>query len=203
MQKKSKLETVLWVLYGIVVSLAVYIWGSSFNWNIENLSLYNMFPLFGLLAFSLMWVHYVSAVIRDYFFPGESTRKSFIITSYFVLAFIIIHPTLLVFQLWSDGKGLPPNSYKAYNSMYASFITLGLFALIGLLMFEAKRWFSKKNWWQYIEVFNDAAVVLIMFHSVQLGQHLQRGWYRGVWFFYIATIGLCLIRTYYKKLLQR
>jgi hypothetical protein len=203
MGKKLKLESVLWLLYGVVAALAVYIWGSSLNWSFEDLSLYNIFPLFGLLAFSLMWVHYVSGVIRDYFFKGESTRKSFIVTSYFVLVFILLHPTLLVLQLLSDGKGLPPESYKAYNYAYASFITLGLFALVGFLIFELKRWFGKKNWWQYVEIINDAAVVLIMFHSVRLGQHLQNGWYRGVWFFYIATIGFCIARTYYKKLFRR
>jgi phage-related holin len=202
MVKKSKLVHVLWVLYAAVVIPAVYVWGNSLNWNFENLSLYNIFPLFGLLAFSLMWVHYVSGVVRDYFFPGESTRKSFITTSYFVFSFILLHPTLLVLQLWSDGKGLPPGSYKAYNSLYAPFITLGLFALVGFLIFETKRWFSKKKWWQYVEVINDAAVVLIMFHSLRLGQHLQQGWFRGVWYFYIVTIGLCIVRTYYKKLMQ-
>lgn len=199
--KKLSLEKILWILYALVTAIAVYVWGAQLDWNTDRLNSYTIFPLFGLLAFSFMWVHYVSGFVRDRWFVGESTKQSFIITSYLVLVLILLHPTLLVVQLFLDGLGLPPESYKKFVGE-AGFIwvMLGIFGLAGLLLFEGKRWFSKKSWWKYANVVNDVAVLLIALHSVKLGRHLQSGWFVYLWYFYIITIVLCIVRSYYKKL---
>lgn len=201
--KKQTFEGILWVLYALVTVIAVYAWGNQLNWNVDGLNSYTIFPLFGILAFSLMWVHYASGFIRDRWFPGESTKRSFRITSYLVLALILLHPTVLVIQLFLDGFGVPPTSYKQYVGE-AGFIwvILGTLGLSGLLLFECKRWFSKKSWWKYVRVINDIAVLLIAIHSIKLGRHLQDGWFLYLWYFYIITIVLCIIRSYYKKLLK-
>jgi len=195
------LEKIVWVLYALVSAIALYAWGVQLEWSVDRLNSYTIFPLLGLLAFSLMWVHYVSGFIRDTWFPGESTKRSYSITSYLVLVLVLLHPTLLVIQLFLDGLGVPPASYKKFvgeaGFIWAIFGTLGL---SGLLLFEGKRWFSKKSWWKYVSVINDVAVLLIAVHSIQLGRHLKDGWFVYLWYFYIITIVACIIRSYYKKL---
>ena len=150
-----------------------------------------------------MWVHYVSGYIRDKWFSGESTKRSFEITAWIVLALIILHPVLLIGQLNNDGYGLPPDSYKAYvGQANVIWVMIGTLGFSGLLLFELKRWFGKKPWWKYMSVVNDVAVLFIAIHSVQLGRHLQTGWYRYVWWFYIVTIIACIYRLYFQKFKQ-
>ena len=195
-----KLEVILWSLYTIVSLLAIYIWGSRLSWDFSNLTGLTVFPLFGLLAFSLMWVHYVSGFVRDTWFPGASTKKSFSITTTIVLALILLHPTLLIVQLYKQGSGLPPGSYKDYVAAgNVGYVLLGTLGLAGLLTFEFKRFFSKKSWWKYVSVVSDIAILLIVVHSLKLGQHLQTGWFRYLWYFYIITLVAAIIRIYVLK----
>lgn len=202
--RNKKLDIILWSLYATVTLLAIYVWGNQLRWDFSNLNAFTIFPVLGLTAFSLMWVHYVSGVIRDIWFPGASTKKSFTITSMAVLVLILFHPALLTIELYRHGSGLPPGSYKNYvapgNTLY---VTLGVIGLSGLLVFELKRFFGKKPWWKYLSVVGDVAILLIALHSLTLGQHLQSGWFRYVWYFYIITIIGCIGRIYYLKYLAR
>jgi len=198
------LDTILLSLYLVVTALAIYIWGSQLGWNINSLSALTVFPVFGLAAFSLIWVHYVGGFIKDIWFKGANTERSFAITSAAVLALILLHPTLLVVELYLQGSGLPPASYKAYvGPNNVIFALLGTIGLVGLLLYETKRFFDKKSWWKYIVVVSDISVILIAIHSLRLGQNLQSGWFRYVWYFYIATIVLCIARIYVIKLQNR
>ncbi|MEO5691378.1 MAG: hypothetical protein ABIQ64_04280 [Candidatus Saccharimonadales bacterium] len=199
-QNNKRLDTILWSLYGLVSMLAIYIWGEQLNWSLDNVGALTIFPLFGLIAFSLMWVHYVSGFIRDTWFPGASTKRSFTITSTAVLALILLHPALLIAQLYRQGSGLPPGSYTDYvSSADVMFVSLGVIGLAGLLTFESKRFFGKKTWWKYMAVISDVSILLIAIHSLQLGQHLQSGWFKYVWYFYIITLIACIVRIYVLK----
>lgn len=202
--QSKKLEIILWSLYTAVTLLAVIVWGSQLKWSFSNFNAFSIFPVLGLTAFSLMWVHYVSGFIRDTWFPGASTKTSFKVTSVAVLALILFHPALLIIELYRQGSGLPPESYKDYvapgNSVY---VLLGVIGLAGLLAFETKRFFGKKPWWKYIAVVSDIAILLIAIHSLKLGQHLQSGWFRYVWYFYIITLIACIVRIYVRKFESR
>ncbi len=199
-QNNKRLDAILWSLYGLVSILAIYVWGEQLNWSFSNVTALTIFPLFGLIAFSLMWVHYVSGFIRDTWFPGASTKKSFTITSIAVLALILLHPALLIAQLYRQGSGLPPESYSDYvSSANVMFVTLGVIGLAGLLTFESKRFFGKKDWWKYIATISDVSILLIVIHSLQIGQHLQSGWFRYVFYFYVVTLIACIVRIYVIK----
>lgn len=199
--KKLELEKIFWALYAVVAALAFLVWGQELRWDFGNLTVYNVFPLFGLLAFSLMWVHYVSGFIRDKLFPGQSTKRSFEITSWMVLALLILHPVSFIGKLKSDGYGLPPESYKLFlGEASVAWVMLGTVAFAGLLLFELKRWFGKKPWWKFVTVINDVAILLVVLHSFALGRHVQSGWFRAVWIFYSITLALCIVRIYLAKI---
>lgn len=199
--KSNQLQALAWGTSVGAVVLAVYAWGVSYEWQLAGLSNYQLFPLFGLVAFSLMWGHYVMAATRMHFKIDKTVLKNYFeITSMAVLAAILLHPGLLAWQLWRDGLGLPPGSELNYVSenMKASVI-LGMTALALFLVYELRRVYDQKSWWKYVQYASDAAIMLIVIHSLRLGTHLQTGWFKTVWFFYSITLVGALIYTYAQK----
>lgn len=196
------LVSVAWGLSAAVVIVAVMAWGQGMGWQFEGLSTYSIFPLFGLLAFSLMWAHYVVAAARTHFKIDSSvTKQYFEVTSLAVLAFILLHPGLLAWQLWRDGAGLPPSSELNYlGPDLKMFILLGMIAWVIFLAYEFRRQFKTRPWWKYVQYANDGAMVLILIHSLKIGSNLQQGWLKGVWYFYAVGLAGSLAYIYYKKL---
>src|SRR5947208_1391016 len=139
---KLSIQTFTWTLSLIVVSLAVFVWGQSLHWKIIGISNYNLFPVFGLVAFSLMWTHYMTIVLKIVFKVKMSVFKSyFLITGYVVFMALLLHPGLLIWQLWRDGLGLPPGSYEnRYVAPGLGWVTiLGTVSLFTFLTYELRR----------------------------------------------------------------
>lgn len=202
--KARQLQTVAWTVSLIAVVLAFGAWGQGNNWQLAGLSTYQLFPLFGLLAFSLMWGHYVAAALRLYFNLDRAVLKTYFeTTSLAVLAAILLHPGLLAYQLWRDGLGLPPGSELRYVSSDTSvYVLIAMISLLIFLAFELRRKFDQKSWWKYIQYGSDVAILLIVLHSFKLGSQLQTGWFRVVWYFYFATLVASLGYIYFYKFQQ-
>lgn len=195
------LQIFAWGLSSLVAAIAFIGWAASWQWEFEDINAYTFFPLLGLLAFSLMWSHYAVSVVRQMLGIDKKVLKSYIeITGFMVLALILLHPGLLVWQLWSDGFGLPPGSTKRYvgGAMYGS-IVIAIIALVLFLLYELRRKFDKKPWWIGFVIATDFAMVLIYVHGLRLGGQLQTGWLRGVWYFYGVTLAAALVYGYTKR----
>lgn len=165
----------------------------------SSLSLYDIFPLLGLLAFSLMWSHYIGGALQRYFnYDGQVLRTYFTITSSIVLALILLHPGLFVFQLWRDGFGLPPTSYLNYYTQTASHVALilGSINLIIFLSFELHRKFRNASWWKYIEFANVLAMFAIFYHALRLGRVFSEVWYTNLWFSYGILLVVAIVYKY-------
>lgn len=175
-----------WMLAAAISLVSVYIWGDLYNWHMLPYSSYTFFPLFGLLAFGLMWSHYMVAVARQITgFPKTIIKRYYKATSIVVLASILLHPGLFIWQLFLDGYGLPPGSYKAYvGASMTWLVILGAISLFVFLAFELHRVFGDRSWWKYVGYANDVAMLAIFYHGLQLGSHLQSGWFRGLWLLY-------------------
>lgn len=190
-----------WLLSLVVISIAVIDWGGSQSWQIAGLSIYQVFPLFGLLAFSVMWSQYIVSHLKGDFLKGIRTRTYFKITGYIVLIAIIFHPSLLITQRYIDGYGLPPESYLTYVAQASRFAVLvGSFSFFIFISFELRRFFSKRSWWKYVEYAVDVAMLAILYHSLTLGTQLHEVWLRTIWYFYGITLIYVLFRKYQKKL---
>lgn len=199
--KPKQLQIMAWGVSLGAVLLAIFAWGMSYDWEISSLSTYQLFPLFGLLAFSLMWGHYVAAALRLHFGIDKAVLKQYFeVTSLAVLAAILLHPGLLAWQLWRDGLGLPPGSELNYvgESMKMT-VLLGMIALVVFLAYEFRRVYDQKPWWKYVQYASDAAIMLIVIHSLRLGTHLQTGWFKSVWYFYAITLVISIAYIYYRK----
>lgn len=178
--KKLLLVASSWFLAGLTVFLAGMAW-----WQVRggrSLTAYDIFPFFGMAAFSLMWTHYIAGSLRRYLkLPQEVNRSYFNITSLIVLVTIVLHPGILIAQLYRDGLGLPPDSYQRAYPGSSMAILFGSIALIIFLIFEMKKKFSKKSWWRYVELGQLLAMALIFFHGLSLGHEMAVEWYRVVW----------------------
>src|SRR3954468_14513013 len=103
---KAKIVLISWLLTILAAALAIIVWGKGFSWNFSGFSGYQLFPIFGLLAFSLMWAHYMASWLRRVYRVNPAIlRTYFTATGWAVLLAILLHPGLLEYQLWRDGFG--------------------------------------------------------------------------------------------------
>ncbi len=185
---QNSLPTIAWTLGVVVTVLAVIAWGSAFAWNFSQLDAYGLFPLFGLLAFSLMWTHYMILALRVWTDAPKVTAYAHI-TQWIVLFCLLAHPGILLFTLYQDGFGFPPGSYKAYvGETMVGFVLLGTIAWVAFMAYEFKRVIAIGPWWKFVLAASAIAMLLILIHSLNLGTHLQDGWLRTVWYVYGATL---------------
>ncbi|MGZ6005582.1 MAG: hypothetical protein ACXWLH_05560 [Candidatus Saccharimonadales bacterium] len=202
-QSNDKLSLGLaWGLAFLISTVSFIAWGSGQFWNFSHISIYQIFPLLGLLAFGLMWCHYVVGTLRDIYGIDPAALKPYYHwTGYIVLTLICLHPGLLIFQLFKDGQGLPPFSYERYVAPGLGWVTLlGTVSLLVFLAFELHRWFGNKSWWHYVVDLSDLAMLAIIYHALRLGSQLHTGWYRFVWWFFAIVFIAVLIRKYYMRL---
>lgn len=200
---KAQLLWTAWTVSSISVILALLAWGQGIRWQLSEVTGYQLFPLLGLLAFSLMWAHYVIAALRIRAgIEINATKRYFELTSFAVLICLILHPAILSWKLWQGGFGLPPNSYMEYyvapSLRWAAFI--GAVGLTAFLLFELRRKLANKQWWKYAVAASDLAIIGIFVHGLALGSHVQGGWYQIVWWIYGLTLVGAIGYLYLQKL---
>src|SRR5205823_845458 len=102
----KNLQVAAWSISSVAVVLAIAAWGQYVHWHIFGTSTYLLFPVFGLIAFSILWSQYITLALRRYYELGKvSLTTYFRVTGYIVLLAILLHPGLLIWQLWRDGLG--------------------------------------------------------------------------------------------------
>jgi hypothetical protein len=191
----KRLQVTSWLL-GLIVTLAVFTVWSQVRLTGQVLTAYDLFPLLGLVAFSLMWTHYVTDALRRYLKQDRSVLEQYFkISSGVVLVLILLHPGIFLVKLWLDGLGLPPFSYfQVYGGiMQRAALVLGTLSLLVFLTYELYRWFRQAPWWKYVGYANILAMGAIFYHGLTLGDELSLTWFRVVWFFYGVTFVCAVI----------
>ena len=199
MTKKTICLSLAWSVSLATVGLAIVAWGSDWRWHITS-SPYQIFPLLGLSAYGLMWSHYAAAAVRQLLGqPKQLLQLYFETTSIAVLILIAMHPSLLIYQRFRDGFGLPPHSYESYVAPGLGWVTLLATAcLLIFLFYELRRLFGQRSWWQYAQMAVDLAMLGIFYHALRLGTDIH-GWFRGVWWFYGLSLVVMLAVTYSRR----
>lgn len=195
---KQYLVPFAWALSSVAALVAVITWLDSLLVPFSNLTTYDIFPLFGLLAFSLMWSHYVVGAFKTYYGVDQAKLAAFFrITAYVVLGAILLHPGMLTWQFMRDGGGLPVNYVAPHLRVY---VVIAELAWLMFLAYEFHRKFGTRTWWHYIERLSDVGMVLILIHAYKVGYALQVGWFKYVWYFYAATFAAAVIyATWYRR----
>ncbi|MGH7241147.1 MAG: hypothetical protein ACREGB_02510 [Candidatus Saccharimonadales bacterium] len=200
---RQGLRYIPWLLSTAVSLVALFVWAQSFDWQFSTVSTYAFFPVLGLLAFSIMWSHYMVGEMRRTFLHGVDLHQFFRWTGYAVLVLIVFHPGLLIYQRFRDGFGLPPHSYETYVAPSMAWLTLlGSVSLLIFLAFELKRWFARKNWWKYVLYLNDLAMLAIFYHGLELGTQTHIKWFRYIWWFYGITLTISILHAYTVRIQQ-
>lgn len=186
MSNKTLVKITGWGSALIGTALSLYVWGASLSWKVSNVTAYSLFPVLGLVVYSLMISHYLTSTIRVMSDQPRAIVKNYLtITSTIVLICILLHPTILIYKLWSAGHGLPPASYTSYvASSMVLWVYVGTLSWVAFLLYELRRKYVTQPWWKYIQYASDIAMIGIFFHGLKLGQHLGSGWFQAVWYIY-------------------
>ena len=159
---------------------------------------YALFPLLGLWAWGIMWTHYAYGGLR--IASGTLTRNPTYstITMWFVLAFILLHPGILIYEQWSRNDLLPPESFYSFvGPNMKQYVVLGLVALITFLLYDIVLRFKNhrtiQKLWFWISLSQMVAMVLIFIHGLNLGQNLQHGWLQFYWVVLGALLLPCFV----------
>jgi len=189
----TKPNNLSWFLFVVVVTISLVVFGRGLNWNLDTLTIYSIFPIFGILAWSIMWTHYVDGAIRIiYNKPKNEIYSRF--SGALVLFLILMHPGLLGLSQFQNTGLLPPGSYFSYvgNSLVWA-ILIAEIALIAFLAYEVLNRIKSKNIvaknWFWVSLSQAGAMTLIFFHGLALGSHLSGGWFQ----FYWVVLGALLI----------
>ncbi len=184
---RKNISVVEWVLGALAVVLPSIAWLGRNDLN--DLTLYDIFPPLGLIAFGLMWTHFVMGALRRYTYVElKQGRLYTTISMGLVLALILLHPGLLWLALYLDGYGLPPLSYMDVYAAQLGFLALGTVSLLVFLAYELKRFFEDRKWWKVIERLQIVAMIAIFVHALGLGNELRLDWFMIVWILYGITL---------------
>lgn len=183
-----------WILAVIVTIVGCVVWVQNSGRSFPPFTLYGWFPILGVWAWSLMWTHYAVGEVRriNPMLPKNELYSK--ITGTLVLTLILLHPGLLMIAQYQAGAGLPPGSVFSYVGPTGTIaVTLGPIALILFLSYDVFERLQykpavKRNWW-LVNVAQSIAMLLILYHSLTLGTHLQYGWFRTYW----IILGVLLI----------
>jgi len=189
---REEIPAIAWLTTTITLLAAFAAWGQYLQWHLLGLSTYQIFPLLGLLAFSLLWSQYMMLALQKFWqTESEMLKQYFKMTGWAVLATLLMHPTLLIWQLWRDGFGLPPESYiRHFVAPGLGWVAvLGMISLCIFIVYELWRLFGHRSWWRYVVYAADLAMVAVFYHGLRLGDQLQTGWFPVLWICY----GTCLI----------
>ena len=190
-EQSSSSKVVFWTISTIVIILPVYIWADFLSWNFTAVSISSIFPLLGLLAYSILWLQmFVVAVLIS--LPTDFKNNFFLISGLAFLLLIIAHPLLLSIAQYQIGQSI----IDYVGDTRKVFITLAITAWVIFILYEIFRRFKK---WKFFcnsmiifKYLNYVAFYLIFFHSINLGTNLQEGPLKFVWYFY-ALSGLLFI----------
>jgi hypothetical protein len=189
-----------WIAASFVVVTALIVWNQVRLTGAANLTIYDIFPLFGIIAFGLMWTHFLFGAIRRYTRVERPKKHLYSTVSMgIVLAMILLHPGLLWFALWRDGFGLPPGSYLTVYSTQLLAVISGTIGLCIFLAYELKRLFGEKTWWRYVEYLQIVGMVAIFYHSLELGGEVDVVWFEVIWWLYFITFIVAICYTSVSK----
>lgn len=188
----TKYCIVAFAYIAVLYPVAIYIRGAEWAWN--STLLVELFPVFGFLAFGLLWLHAISGVFEPWLRQHIDFDSYVNSTASLILISLILHPLLLLIALKFDFGSL----WFSTNSFY---IRLAVIAWLLLITYDIAKPLKKRygffaRHWNKILLISTIGFLLTFFHSLGIGDDLQQGPLRIVWIGYGVTAILATIYTY-------
>ena len=200
MTSDGKRKLVKYMLFGgasLAVLYPIWVWFDAANLTLDSMVLFDVFPMFGLIAFSIMWLHIVGGAFREKLEKYFDFDKVVAVSSMLVLGSIILHP-LIHFIALIVNRGVSIFGYVTNGKEYLIWIAvIAWLIFVGydiLKKFKNRNFFSKH--WQVIRFTSTLGFFLILVHSLGIGRDLQTGFLRSVWLFYGVSAAVATIYTY-------
>jgi len=179
------------ILNTLVIGLALVAWFTTLGQSISSLEVAS---LLGVLAFSLMWVHYVADAVSPRAETEQKKDVQYVISRYAVLFAILSHPFLVNYYLVTNNFGFPPEGYVALLGDLAVVVLLGWIALAAFLLFELRSKLHRFD--HYIFHANSIAMFLVLMHGFVIGMVMMTTWFAWVWLGYLLVYGAVMFRRY-------
>ena len=193
--KNTIIRFLLFVFAVAAVAYPLYVRLSTLQWSANaQVILNNSFPLFGLTAFSLLWLHAMSGVFEPWLRQVINFDWFVRVTASLILLCILCHPVLLLMLFSLNVKAI----LVTYGTFY---IVLGFVGWCLLMLYDLAKPSSRKGgfWakhWHKVLLVSNIGFLITFFHSLNLGSDLQSGPLRTIWIFYGITAFAAIIYTY-------
>lgn len=188
----SKHLIIIFATLAVIVPIFAHI--RNVSWGNSSL-LVNIFPTFGLLAFTLLWLHAMSGVFEEWLRERFEFDKFVHWTAIIILLSMILHVLMLLIIIRFNILSLFEHNPTA--------ILLGIVGFVLLLTYDIGKILKSREFfvrhWNKILVVSTTGFILIFFHALMIGSDLQNGFMRILWIFYGVTAILATIYTYLIK----
>ena len=181
-----------WVLFGMVSIVSIFLWLMTLSRSVT--SMYQFFPILGVLAWTTMWVHYVTNSIGK----PVNNRRFTKWTGRIVLLLIVMHPSIFLVQRFIDTGLLPPASYVSYvGSLRAWAVVIAIAALATFLLYDVLKRFRRKlivrGIWPYLSLLQAGAMIAIFVHGFTLGTSMNSAYFVLWWILLGVILAPCLV----------
>lgn len=165
-----------------VVGYPLQVWydGAQLVWGSGLLS--SLFPAFGLVAFSIMYLHIVGrpfATWLEQYVPFKTFER---VSSNVVLSLLVLHPLFRTIYLVINDVSLWPSP-----ALFQP-IVLGVVGFFMLISYDVGRAFYRSGWvsrhWGSIDVLSTLGFYVIWIHAFMIGSDLQTEPLRTLWIVY-------------------
>lgn len=173
------------LIAAIVIGAPLYSWFQYTNLSWGTSLFGTLFPAFGLLAFTIMYLHIIGRPFASHLediLPWASLERG---SSYIVLILIILHPVFRLIYYIGEKIPILPTGALALP------IYLGFLGFAMLITYDIGRAFIRSAFvtrhWNAIDIISTLGFFVIFFHSLALGSTLQTQPLRSIWIFYGLT----------------
>lgn len=186
--KKIITSTLIWLFAIITVAYPILVAGDNFTWSLDGI-----FPILGILAFMLLWLHSLCGVFEEWLREYIPFDRFVSITALVILFCLIFHPLLLLISMNFHFE----NITLAYG---VKGIWLGIIGWILLISYDVTKPFLRyqniAKHWNKILLISNIGFLIIFPHALMIGSDLQMQPMRGIWIFYGITAILAIAYTY-------
>lgn len=190
----------------IAILYPIFVWFNNADLSWDKTVVFEIFPVLGLIAFSIMWLHVIGSPFRKTLEQYFDYKKFMAVSSIIVLISIALHPLLIYIGFWLIGVPGSPFTYAPGDQQYL--IWIAILAWVIFVTYDILKKFKNTDFfarhWQTVKLISTLGLFLILFHSLGLGGDLQMGALQYVWIFYGITAAIATLYTYgIKPILKR
>jgi len=197
MMNKLFLRRALYFLSLLAVGFPIWVWYDNAYLVWGKVALFEVFRVFGLVAFSVMWLHIVGGAYKKKLSRLINWQRFVNVSSMIVLISLILHPGLMLVALISSGEGSPFD----YVGSGSTFLIWS--AIIAWIVFVAYDWLKDKKGndlilrnWNRVKLISTLGFFLVLYHSLGVGSDLQAGALQKLWWFYGISAAVAMIYNY-------